>query len=88
MDIPFGFKTAGLTCDFTQSLSLQSLPFSQGSLLRTTPLSAVATGDGCEYRQVGLVHFILYLQSVGDIGRSGGTKPVRPCGAIGMRGAG
>jgi len=60
-----------------QSLSLQSFPFSQASLLRTTPLSGVATGDGCEYRQSALVHFRPNLQSVGDCGRSGGTNPAR-----------
>lgn len=60
-----------------QSLSLQFLPFSQGSLLKTTPLSAVATGDGCEYRQRGFVHFRLNLHSVGDWGRSGATNPGR-----------
>jgi len=71
--LPFGFNTAGLTCAFTQSLSLQSFPCSQGSLLNTIPLSCVATGEGWEYRQDGFVHFRLNLQRVGDCGRSGGT---------------
>jgi hypothetical protein len=44
--VPLGFSTAGLTCAFTQSLSLQSFPCSQGSLLNTMPLSGVATGEG------------------------------------------
>lgn len=43
-----GFATAGLVCDLMQSLSLQSFPSSHASALRTTPDSAVATGDGCE----------------------------------------
>jgi len=64
---------AGLICDLMQSLSLQSLPLSQASLLKTTPLSAVATGEGCEYRQRALVHFMPNLHRVGDCGRSGGT---------------
>lgn len=60
-----------------QSLSLQFLPLSHASLLRTTPLSAVATGEGCEYRQYALVHLGPNLQSVGDWGRSGATNPAR-----------
>ena len=43
--LPFGFNTAGLTWAFTQSLSLQSFPCSQGSLLNTIPLSCVDTGE-------------------------------------------
>lgn len=66
-----GFLTAGLTCDLIQSLSLQSLPFSHASVLSTTPLSAVATGDGWEYRHCELVHLIPNLHNVGDCGRSG-----------------
>lgn len=69
-----GFSTAGLTCALIQSLSLQFLPFTQASLLKTTPLSGVATGDGWEYRQSAFVHFRPNLQSVGDCGRSGGTN--------------
>ena len=65
-DIPEGFNAAGLTCALIQSLSLQFLPFSQGSLLRTTPLSGVATGEGCDQRQRGFVHLSPNLQSVGD----------------------
>ena len=75
--VPLGLRTAGLTCALMQSLSLQSLPFSQGSLLRTTPLSAVATGDGCEYRQRGFVHLRPNLHNVGDWGRSGAMNPGR-----------
>jgi len=44
--LPGGCRAAGLTWALMQSLSLQSFPFSQASLLRTTPLSAVATGEG------------------------------------------
>lgn len=73
-----GLRTAGLTWALMQSLSLQFLPFSQGSLLRTTPLSGVATGEGWDQRQSGFVHFRPNLQSVGDCGLSGGTKPSRP----------
>lgn len=69
--LPLGFKAAGLTCALTQSLSLQSFPRSHGSLLRTIPLSTVATGEGCEYRQWAFVHFKPNLHSVGDEGRSG-----------------
>ncbi len=69
-----GFKAAGLTCAFTQSLSLQFLPFSQGSLLRTTPLSGVATGEGCDHLHTAFVHFNPNLQRVADSGRSGDTK--------------
>ena len=46
---------------------MQFFPFSQASLLRTTPLSGVATGDGCEYRQSAFVHLIPNLQSVGIV---------------------
>src|SRR5438477_7873987 len=60
-----------------QSLSLQFLPCSQASLLNTMPLSAVATGDGCEKRQRAFVHFSPNLHNVGDCGRSGGTNPER-----------
>jgi hypothetical protein len=62
-----------------QSLSLQFLPFSQASLVSTTPLSVVATGDGCDHLQSALVHFMPNLHSVGDWGRSGGTEPGRCC---------
>lgn len=47
------------------------MPFSQASLLRTTPLSGVATGEGWDHRQCTLVHLRPNLQSVGDCGRSG-----------------
>lgn len=43
------FTKLGLTCPRVQCLSLQSLPLGQNSVLSTTPLSTVATGDGWEY---------------------------------------
>jgi hypothetical protein len=67
-----------------QSLSLQSFPCSHASLLSTTPLSTVATGDGCEYRQWGFVHLSPNLHNVGDCGRSGGTNPGRKAAAAGF----
>jgi hypothetical protein len=76
-----------------QSLSLQFLPLSHASLVSTTPLSVVATGDGCDHLQNALVHFMPNLHSVGDCGRSGGTKARRCCvvdvatvGGVGLAG--
>lgn len=69
------FFTAGLTCPLTQSTSSQSVPFSHASELRTTPLSGVATGEGCEYLQVTLMHLTPNLHRVGDRGLVGGVTP-------------
>ena len=46
---------------------------SHGSLLRTSPLSLVATGLGCEYGHVGLVHSTPCLQICSCAGLLGST---------------
>lgn len=67
-----------------QSLSAQSNPFSQGSVLNTTPLSFVATGLGWLYRQVGFVQFVTNLQRVGEAGRRGPVGAAAAAAVIGV----
>ena len=63
-----GLLTTGLTWDLMKSLSWQSFPFSRASVLSTTPLSAVATGDRCEKQHCEFVHLVPNLHRVGDWG--------------------
>jgi len=56
---------------FVQSLSSHLTPFPHGSLLRIRPDSAVAAGEGCEYRHVGCMQLTPNLHNVGVPGRSG-----------------
>lgn len=60
-----------------QSLSLQFRPFSQASLLKTIPLSGVATGLGCAYLHKAFVHRTPNLHNVGEEGLEGGDTPGR-----------
>ena len=77
------FTKLGLTWPSVQCLSLQSFPLGQNSVLNTTPLSTVATGDGWENLHCGLVHLRAYLHREGVPGRSGPDIK----GAGGARGA-
>ena len=67
-----------------QSLSLQFLPFSQASLLSTTPLSGVATGEGWDHRQWAFVHLRPNLQRLGDWGLSGMAYGIGGVACIGV----